>query len=169
MRMSLAAKPWDWRWIICYSMELIRASEMTSFTPLASLLGGILIGISAVALMASHGRIAGISGIVSRLLPPYQDGQSAGWLAFVLGLVLAPLAAKLLAVDLVTQTVSRNLPMMAVAGLLVGFGTVWGNGCTSGHGVCGLARFSKRSLVATLVFMGTAFATVFLTRHVIGG
>jgi uncharacterized membrane protein YedE/YeeE len=142
---------------------------MTSFTPFASLIGGILIGLSAVALMASHGRIAGISGIVSRLLPPYQDRQGAGRLAFVLGLVLAPLAAKILADSPVTQTVSGNLPMMAVAGLLVGFGTVLGNGCTSGHGVCGLARFSKRSLVATLVFMATAFATVFLARHVVGG
>ena len=142
---------------------------MTSFTPFASLIGGILIGVSAVALMASHGRIAGISGIVSRLLPPYQDGQGAGRLAFVLGLVLASLAAKILADSPVTQTVSGNLPMMAVAGLLVGFGTVLGNGCTSGHGVCGLARFSKRSLVATLVFMATAFTTVFLTRHVVGG
>jgi uncharacterized membrane protein YedE/YeeE len=141
---------------------------MTSFTPIASLIGGILIGLSAVALMALHGRIAGISGVVSRLLPPYQDDQGTGRLAFVLGLVLAPLAAKLLAGYPVTQTVSGNLPMMAVAGLLVGFGTVWGNGCTSGHGVCGLARFSKRSLVATLVFMATAFATVFLARHLIG-
>jgi uncharacterized membrane protein YedE/YeeE len=142
---------------------------MTSFTPFASLFGGILIGISAVALMASQGRIAGISGIVSRLLPPYQDGEGAGRIAFVLGLALAPLAAKLLTDYPVTQMVSGNLPMMAVAGLLVGFGTVWGNGCTSGHGVCGLARFSTRSLVATLVLMATAFATVFLIRHVIGG
>jgi uncharacterized membrane protein YedE/YeeE len=124
---------------------------MTSFTPIASLLGGILIGMSAVALMASHGRIAGISGIVSRLLPPYQDGQSAGRLAFVLGLVLAPLAAGLLADYPVTQTVSHNLPMMALAGLLVGFGTVWGNGCTSsGHGFAGSrdsrnGRSSRRS------------------------
>ena len=142
---------------------------MTSFTPLASLLGGILIGVSAVALMASHGSIAGISGIVSRLLPPYQNNLTAERFAFVLGLVLAPLAAKFAIGYPAMQTVSRDLPMMVVAGLLVGFGTVWGSGCTSGHGVCGLARFSRRSLVATLVFMATTFATVFVTRHVIGG
>jgi uncharacterized membrane protein YedE/YeeE len=142
---------------------------MTTFTPYASLVGGILIGISAVALMACQGRVAGISGILSRLLPPYQDGETAGRAAFVLGLVLAPVSLKLLGGHPIEQTVSANLPMMVAAGLLVGFGTVLGNGCTSGHGVCGLARFSTRSLVATLIFMAVAFATVFLARHVVGG
>lgn len=142
---------------------------MTTFTPFASLLGGLLIGISAVALMACQGRVAGISGIVSRLLPPFQDGESLGRAAFILGLVLAPVSWKLLTGHAVAQTVSANLPMMVVAGLLVGFGTVLGNGCTSGHGVCGLARLSTRSFVATLVFMAAAFATVFLARHVVGG
>ena len=142
---------------------------MTTFAPLASLLGGVLIGISAVALMACQGRVAGISGIVSRLLPPYQDGETAGRAAFILGLVLAPVSLKLITGHPIAQTVSANLPVMVVAGLLVGFGTVLGNGCTSGHGVCGIARFSKRSLVATLVFMAAAFAAVFLARHVLGG
>jgi uncharacterized membrane protein YedE/YeeE len=142
---------------------------MTTFTPLASLFGGILIGISAVALMACEGRVAGISGILSRLLPPDRNGETLGRAAFILGLVLAPVTWKLLTGHPVAQTVSANLPVMAVAGLLVGFGTVLGNGCTSGHGVCGIARFSARSLVATFVFMATAFVTVFLARHVVGG
>jgi len=141
---------------------------MTTFTPLASLLGGILIGISAVALMACQGRVAGISGILSRLLPPYEDREALGRTAFILGLVLAPVSVKLAGYS-VAQTVSDKLPMMVFAGLLVGFGTVLSNGCTSGHGVCGIARFSARSLVATLVFMASAFATVFLARHVTGG
>ena len=141
---------------------------MTTFTPLASLLGGILIGISAVALMVCQGRVAGISGILSRLLPPYEDREGLGRAAFILGLVLAPVSVKLAGYS-VTQTVSDKLPMMVFAGLLVGFGTVLSNGCTSGHGVCGIARFSTRSLVATLVFMAFAFATVFFARHVTGG
>lgn len=142
---------------------------MTSFTPLASLLGGALIGLSAVLLMASQGRIAGISGIASRLFPPYEDDGFLGRLAFVLGLVLAPFATAVISGERLQQTVSTNLPLMAVAGLLVGFGTVWGNGCTSGHGVCGIARLSRRSIVATLVFMAMGAATVFVARHLIGG
>jgi uncharacterized membrane protein YedE/YeeE len=142
---------------------------MTSFTPLTSLVGGILIGISAIALMACHGRVAGISGIVSRLLPPYRDRESLGRVAFILGLVLAPVSWKLVTGHPVTQKVSADLPMMVIAGLMVGFGTVLGNGCTSGHGVCGIARFSTRSFVATLTFMATAFVTVFVGRHMAGG
>lgn len=142
---------------------------MTTFTPVAALLGGALIGLSAVLLMATHGRIAGISGIVSRLFPPYRDGGFPGRLAFVVGLVAAPFAVSAAASFAVAQTVSGDLVLMAGAGLLVGFGTVWGNGCTSGHGVCGIARLSPRSVVATLVFMATAAATVFLTRHGMGG
>jgi uncharacterized membrane protein YedE/YeeE len=142
---------------------------MTSFTPIASLLGGALIGASAVLLMASHGRIAGISGIVSRLLPPYADKGLSGRLAFVLGLLAAPFAVSAVTGLAVMQTVSGNLALMVGAGLLVGFGTVWGNGCTSGHGVCGIARLSPRSLVATLAFMAAAAATVFVVRHSMGG
>ena len=143
---------------------------MTAFTPIASLLGGVLIGLSAVLLMAVKGRIAGVSGIVGRLLPPYVvDDDLAGRLAFVAGLVVAPLVLLAATGAPVAQSVSGNLPLMTGAGLLVGFGSTLGNGCTSGHGVCGLARFSRRSLVATLVFMATAAATVFLVRHTLGG
>lgn len=142
---------------------------MTPFTPLASLAGGALIGLAAVLLMATQGRIAGISGIASRLLPPYEDNGLTWRLAFTLGLVAAPVLGLLFGGAQITQTVSDNLPLMAGAGLLVGFGAVWGHGCTSGHGVCGLSRFSIRSLAATLTFMATAALTVFVVRHAIGG
>jgi uncharacterized membrane protein YedE/YeeE len=140
---------------------------MTEFTPLASLAGGALIGLSAVLLMAFEGRIAGISGIAGRLLPPYEDAGFRSRLAFVIGLIAAPLAYGFATGEPVTQTVSSNVALMVAAGLLVGFGSVYGNGCTSGHGVCGLSRLSARSLVATIVFMATAFVTVFVTRHVL--
>ncbi|MGB3387335.1 MAG: YeeE/YedE family protein [Pseudaminobacter sp.] len=138
---------------------------MTEFTPVASLIGGILIGLSAVLLMILEGRIAGISGIASRLLPPYRKGGVLPRLGFVVGLVAAPLLVVAATGVPVEQTVSSNLPLMLIAGLLVGFGSVYGGGCTSGHGVCGLARLSPRSLVATLVFMAVAIATVFVVRH----
>jgi uncharacterized membrane protein YedE/YeeE len=141
---------------------------MTDFTPFASLIGGAMIGLSAVLLMLWEGRIAGISGIAGRLLPPYRDGAFISRFGFVIGLVAAPLAIVALTGNVIEQTVSANLPLMIAAGLLVGFGSVWGNGCTSGHGVCGLSRLSSRSFVATGVFMATAFLTVFLVRHVIG-
>ncbi len=139
----------------------------TDFTPLASLLGGALIGAAAVGLMAVNGRIAGISGFASRLLPPYTDNGLAGRLAFVLGIVLAPLLVGLATGRVPVPQIEASAPILLLAGLLVGFGAVWGNGCTSGHGVCGLSRFSLRSLVATLVFMATAFATVLVTRHLV--
>jgi uncharacterized membrane protein YedE/YeeE len=139
----------------------------TAFTPLASLLGGALIGAAAVALMAATGRIAGVSGIAARLLPPYPDGGFAGRLAFVLGIVAAPLVVGLVTGSMPVPRIEATTPVLALAGLLVGFGAVWGNGCTSGHGVCGLSRLSLRSLVATAVFMATAMATVVLTRHVL--
>ncbi|MFU0506597.1 YeeE/YedE family protein [Pseudaminobacter sp. NGMCC 1.201702] len=142
---------------------------MTEFTPIASLIGGTMIGLSAVLLMLLEGRIAGISGIAGRLLPPYRDGAFLSRFGFVIGLIAAPLAIAVTTGEAVQQTVSSNVPLMIAAGLLVGFGSVWGNGCTSGHGVCGLSRLSARSIVATGVFMATAFATVFLVRHVIGG
>lgn len=141
---------------------------MTEFTPFASLLGGMMIGLSAVLLMLWEGRIAGISGIAARLLPPYRDGAVLSRFGFVLGLVAAPLAFTAMTGDAVQQTVSPSIPLMIAAGLLVGFGSVWGNGCTSGHGVCGLSRLSTRSFVATAVFMATAVLTVLLVRHVIG-
>ena len=141
----------------------------TEFTPVASLIGGILIGVAAVMLMAINGRVAGISGILGRLLPPYRDADASGAAAFLLGLVAAPLIYAAVAGAPFAQMVSSDLGLMAIAGLLVGFGAALGGGCTSGHGVCGLARLSPRSLVATLVFMATGFATVFVVRHVIGG
>lgn len=141
---------------------------MTEFTPFASLIGGMMIGLSAVLLMLWEGRIAGISGIAGRLLPPYRDSAFLSRLGFIVGLVAAPLVIALATVDAVQQTVSSSIPLMVAAGLLVGFGSVWGNGCTSGHGVCGLSRPSMRSFVATGVFMAAGFVTVFLLRHVIG-
>lgn len=142
---------------------------MTAFTPFASLVGGMLIGLSAVLLMFWEGRVAGISGIAGRLLPPYRDKALPSRLGFVIGLVAAPAVMMVLTGSAVEQTVSSSIPLMAAAGLLVGFGSVWGNGCTSGHGVCGLSRLSTRSFVATGIFMFTAFVTLFLARHVIGG
>jgi uncharacterized membrane protein YedE/YeeE len=141
---------------------------MTEFTPFASLIGGAMIGLAAILLMLWEGRIAGISGIAGKLLPPYRDNAFLSRLGFVLGLVAAPLAMIALAGADVSQTVSSNVPLMVAAGLLVGFGSVWGNGCTSGHGVCGLSRLSTRSFVATGNFMAVAFVTVFIVRHVIG-
>lgn len=143
---------------------------MTEFTPFASLIGGALIGLSAVLLMALDGRIAGISGIAARLLPPYRDGTGTlSALAFVAGLVCAPFVVMAVTGQPVLQTVSSNLPLMAIAGLLVGFGANLGGGCTSGHAVCGISRLSTRSIVATVTFMATAFVTVFVVRHMVGG
>ena len=137
----------------------------TSFTPIASLLGGALIGVAAVSLMSLTGRIAGVSGIAARLLPPYDDAEFGGRLAFVAGLIAAPILVLLATGRLPVQTIEANLPSLALAGFLVGFGSVWGNGCTSGHGVCGLSRLSVRALVATFSFMATGFLTVLVVRH----
>lgn len=136
-----------------------------SFTPIASLLGGALIGAAAVMLMSFSGRIAGVSGIASRLLPPYEDDEFKGRLAFVAGLVAAPILVLIASGRLPEQTIEANATTLVLAGFLVGFGSVWGNGCTSGHGVCGLSRLSMRALVATATFMATGFATVFIARH----
>jgi uncharacterized membrane protein YedE/YeeE len=142
---------------------------VTEFTPFASSLGGALIGVAAVMLMTLNGRIAGISGIVGRLLPPYAGADPVGAACIVLGLIASPLLYQAATGAPVVQTVSDQGGLMAVAGLLVGFGTAAGGGCTSGHGVCGIARLSPRSVVATVTFMATGFATVCLMRHVIGG
>lgn len=141
---------------------------MTEFTPVTALLGGGLIGLAATLLMAFNGRIAGISGITSGVLPPWTGTGDLGWrLPFLAGLLLAPILVQITTGD-ISQTVSTDLPLMIVAGLLVGFGSVYGNGCTSGHGVCGLSRLSTRSLIATGTFMIVAIATVAITRHGIG-
>jgi uncharacterized membrane protein YedE/YeeE len=137
----------------------------TTFTPVASLVGGLLIGASAVTLMALTGRIAGVSGIAVRLFPPYDDQEFLGRLAFVAGLIAAPVVVLAGIGRLPQQTIATDVVWLTLAGFLVGFGSVWGNGCTSGHGVCGLSRLSVRSLVATMTFMATGFATVFVARH----
>lgn len=144
----------------------------TAFTPWASLGGGVLIGLSAVMVMGLFGRIAGISGITNGFLgavvPMPGSPRDRDWrLAFLLGLVAAPLVV-ILAGGAVLQSVPENLTGMAVAGLLVGAGTALGSGCTSGHGVCGVARLSRRSLVAVVTFMAAGFVTVFVLRHVLG-
>jgi uncharacterized protein len=137
----------------------------TEFTPWASLIGGALIGLSAALLMAVHGRIAGISGIAARLLPPFQDSVFAGRLAFIAGLIAAPLVMLLMTGEKPVMTLQAGPATLVIAGALVGFGSVLGSGCTSGHGICGLSRFSLRSLAATAVFMATAVITVFIVRH----
>ncbi|QFT58876.1 hypothetical protein FIU94_08565 [Sulfitobacter sp. THAF37] len=138
----------------------------TDFTPWAALGGGVLIGLSAVMVMALFGRIAGIVGITTGAAA----AADKGWrIAFIAGLLAAPLLWLLIGGAFPAQTVSANLPGMAAAGLLVGAGTALGSGCTSGHGVCGLARLSGRSLAAVLTFMAFAALTVFVLRHVIGG
>ena len=141
----------------------------TEFTPFASLLGGGIIGLSAVVLLATQGRIAGISGIVSRILPPSVDkaGLPQG-IIFLIGLLLAAPLWFVLTGAASVQMVSSNRLLLVIAGLLVGFGAVMGNGCTSGHGVCGISRGSARSIAATMTFMATAFVTVFVLRHVVG-
>ena len=135
------------------------------FTPVAALAGGLLIGSASVALLALNGRIAGISGIVGGLLPP-RPGD-AGWrLAFVAGLLAAPVLFRLLA-QLPPATIEAPAPLLVLAGLLVGLGTRYGSGCTSGHGVCGISRLSPRSLAATAAFMAAGFATVYVLRHLL--
>ncbi len=142
----------------------------TEFTPFASLLGGGLIGLSAVMLLATHGRIAGISGIVSRILPPSVDkAELPQAIIFLIGLLLAAPLWFVLTGAAPVQMVSSNGLLSVIAGLLVGFGAVMGSGCTSGHGVCGISRGSARSIAATMTFMATAFVTVFVLRHVVGG
>jgi uncharacterized membrane protein YedE/YeeE len=142
---------------------------MTEFTPLSSLAGGALIGLSSVLLMLFSGRIAGIAGIIRRAIMPDPNGRALEALAFIAGLVGAPLVYSGVTGAGVPQTVGENLPLLVVAGLLVGFGSILGSGCTSGHGVCGLSRMSARSIVATGTFMATAAVTVYLVRHVLGG
>jgi uncharacterized protein len=131
------------------------------------LLGGLMIGVSAVWLMAVNGRIAGISGIAAGLIraPFAPDGR---WrVAFLLGLLLGPLAAMAFAGHGLIGAPAATRPVLIAAGLLTGLGTALGGGCTSGHGVCGMARLAPRSIAATLIFMAVAVATVFVMRHVI--
>ena len=139
----------------------------TTFTPIQALIGGSLIGAASVALMAFHGRIAGMTGILTGIFLPKDDW---GWrLAFLVGAIAAPVVFMLL-----TGTplpLQSDIPSWAiiVGGTLVGIGVTFGGGCTSGHGVCGMARLSTRSIAATLTFMATTLVTVFVVRHVLGG
>ena len=139
---------------------------MTEFTPLMSFLGGAFIGLSAVILMGGLGRTAGVSGILGGLFTI--DLSGALWrLAFLAGLVLSPFLYRKVSGQLPDFAVTSDVFYLVAAGLLVGFGTSLGSGCTSGHGVCGIARLSKRSLVAVVVFMASAMVTVFIMRHIL--
>lgn len=147
----------------------IMDSQMENFTPLSALLGGGLIGLAAGLYFLLNGRIAGISGIVGGLLSPNKgDSAPLERAAFIAGLILGPLAL-IFGTSIEAQSmVTSPMPVIIAGGLLVGFGTTLGSGCTSGHGICGLSRFSLRSLVATLSFMMAGFLTVLVTRHLIG-
>ncbi|MEX0729763.1 MAG: YeeE/YedE family protein [Aquisalimonadaceae bacterium] len=141
--------------------------DWNAFTPWAALAGGLLIGLAAALFILLNGRIAGISGIVGGLIAPVRG--DIGWrLAFVAGILLAP-TAWMMFTALPDIQVDAGYPLVVIGGLIVGLSTRYGSGCTSGHGVCGLARLSPRSIVATLAFTGTAFLTVFVIRHLIGG
>ena len=139
--------------------------DWSHFTPWASLAGGVLIGLAAAILVLLNGRVAGISGIVGGLLAP-RRGEIAWRLAFVLGLLAAPVLWMVFA-GLPVPRIEAGFGTLVVAGLLVGLGTSYGSGCTSGHGVCGLSRLSPRSLAATLAFMAAGMATVFAARHIL--
>ncbi|SEO45443.1 YeeE/YedE family protein [Aquisalimonas asiatica] len=141
--------------------------DWAAFTPWSALAGGVLIGLAAALFILLNGRVAGISGIVGGLLAPRRG--DVGWrLAFIAGMVVAPVVW-LAATSLPEIRIEAGYPMLILAGLVVGISTRYGAGCTSGHGVCGISRLSPRSLVATIAFMATGFATVFVIRHVIGG
>lgn len=140
--------------------------DWSSFTPWSSLTGGVLIGIAAAMFALLNGRIAGVSGILGGLFKPAK-GDIAWRVAFVLGLVGAPLAYAVFSA-LPRPQIDAGTGALVLGGLMVGIGTRYGSGCTSGHGVCGLSRLSPRSLAATLAFMGAGFITVYVTRHLFG-
>ena len=139
--------------------------DWAHFTPWTSLAGGVLIGTAAAMLLLLNGKVAGISGIVGGLLRP--SAANIGWrVAFIAGLLVAPLLYQL-ATPLPAVQIDADTGLLVTAGLLVGLGTRYGSGCTSGHGVCGLSRLSPRSLVATAAFMAAGFVTVFIVRHLL--
>jgi uncharacterized protein len=140
---------------------------ITVFTPYSSLFGGILIGLGAVILMAFNGRIAGMTAMLGGVLDP--QGPDSPWrLAFLAGAIVSPLLAGLLGAEFTFASPSTGITLI-LGGVIVGVGVTYGSGCTSGHGVCGLARLSPRSIVATVTFMATTFVTVTLIRHGFGG
>jgi uncharacterized protein len=140
---------------------------VTEFTPLVSFAGGLLIGLSAVTLMLFWGRIAGMTAILGGILPPL-DRDWAWKATFLAGAILAPAALALAHVP-VSYEVPVPLAALIIGGVVTGIGVTFGSGCTSGHGICGLARFSRRSAVATVTFMAFGFITVFIIRHIFGG
>ena len=137
--------------------------ELVDFTPYSALLGGVMIGLASCLLLWTTGRVAGISGVVGGLWQAVA-GDRAWRLVFLGGLVAGGIVAALATPDRLAFTLDRSLPMMAIGGLLVGLGTRIGNGCTSGHGVCGIARFSPRSIVATITFIAAGVVTVFALK-----
>lgn len=138
----------------------------TEFTPYLSLLGGVLIGISAIALMAFNGRIAGMTGILGGVLPPLASDWA--WrAAFLAGAIIAP-AIYIGFGGTIAFEVPVSMAALVAGGLIVGIGVRFGSGCTSGHGICGMARLSPRSITATVVFMASTFVTVYLVRHILG-
>ena len=141
---------------------------MENFTPVASLCGGMLIGLSGSLLLLWDGKIAGISGIVGGLLNPTK-GDAAWRAMFVAGLLTSGFLFNLFAPQVFAINIARSTGVLILAGLLVGFGTRLGNGCTSGHGVCGISRFSIRSIIATVTFMITGIVTVYVINHLFGG
>ncbi len=141
---------------------------MTEFTPFASLGGGILIGLAAVLLMATLGRVMGATGILAGFLKPSSNTEWSWRAMLLLGMISGPLVIRLFTGSFPQLQVPVSTWMMVLGGALVGVGVTYGGGCTSGHGVCGNARFSKRSMVATVTFMISTFITVFVVRHVLG-
>ncbi len=142
---------------------------MESFTPVASLVGGVLIGLAATVMLLFHGRITGITGILAGVLDRRSRGDVLWRVLFFGGLVAGGTVLALAAPQLFTADLVRSPWAIVAAGLLVGFGTRLGSGCTSGHGVCGISRFAPRSLVATAIFMATGAATVFVVNQLMGG
>lgn len=140
----------------------------TDFTPVQSLLGGVLIGLSAVLLMFLQGRIMGATGILAGLVTGNAPGERSWRAAMVAGMIAGPLLVLAATGQMPAVDVPVSLPMILVGGFIVGIGVTYGSGCTSGHGVCGMARLSPRSIVATLTFMVVCFATVYVIRHVLG-
>ncbi|MEC7762210.1 MAG: YeeE/YedE thiosulfate transporter family protein [Pseudomonadota bacterium] len=146
-------------------MEVIE----TAFTPWASLIGGLLIGLGTVLLMAVRGNVLGATGILAGFMTPSSSSDWAWRAVMILGMISAPIAILLATGGFPTIEVPVNRWMMVIGGVIVGIGVTYGSGCTSGHGVCGIARLSPRSITATLTFMLTAGITVYILRHVIGG
>lgn len=140
--------------------------DWNQFTPWSALAGGALLGIASALFILLNGRIAGICGIVGGLYSPQKN--DIGWrIAFIVGLILAPLAWSLIE-TLPNIDIKASNSLLIISGLIVGISTRYGSGCTSGHGVCGISRLSPRSIVATLAFMGTGFLTVYIMRHILG-